>query len=114
MRLWFSQKLAASIQFTLLAQSFGGWIAITYLSRLPSSLKAVLLTAAMPPFTKSPAEAYKALYKRVINRNEEYYRRYPDDGARIVKVVTHLHAKAANGGPYPLPGGRFLTLQTLA
>ena len=108
-RLWFSRYLGIAIRFTLLAQSFGGWIAITYLSHLPSSLKCVLLTAAMPPFAKSPTDVYKALYKRVINRNEEFYRRYPADAARLHKIVTHLHTN----GPYPVSGGRLLTAQTI-
>lgn len=41
-----------NLKFSLLGQSFGGWIILTYLSFLPSSLKEVGIHAGLPPLGK--------------------------------------------------------------
>ena len=46
------QKPEPELKFSLLGQSFGGWIALTYLSFLPSSLKRVGIHAGLPPLGK--------------------------------------------------------------
>lgn len=49
-RLWLANKLPEpNLKFSLLGQSFGGWIILTYLSFLPSSLKRVGIHAGLPP-----------------------------------------------------------------
>ncbi|KAK4214565.1 Alpha/Beta hydrolase protein [Rhypophila decipiens] len=115
-RMWLSTLLAIhDLKFTLLAQSFGGWIAMTYLSYFPTSIQEILLTAAMPPFTKTPQQVYQSLCKRVINRNEKYYELYPTDAALVRKVVMQLFNRAykqENKGE-ALEDGRRLGYDTL-
>ncbi|KAM7191635.1 Alpha/Beta hydrolase fold [Naviculisporaceae sp. PSN 640] len=105
----------ANLKLTLLAQSFGGWIALTYLSYYPTSLSEVLLTAAMAPFTRTPQEVYAKLYERVINRNEAYYAMYPSDAALLRKIVSRLWTREQKGVSSPLPdnSGRLFNYDTL-
>lgn len=52
-RLWLANELPEpNLKFSLLGQSFGGWIILTYLSFLPSSLKEVGIHAGLPPLGK--------------------------------------------------------------
>lgn len=37
-----------------------------------------------------PDEVYDRLYKKVIQRNEAYYQKYPEDVDRVRKIVTLL------------------------
>jgi len=80
------------VKWTLLGQSFGGWVALTYLSFLPTSLAAVYLTAGLAPVGKSPRDVYARLYRRVAERNEAYYAAYPEDQDRIRTIASHLRA----------------------
>ncbi|KAK3682934.1 Alpha/Beta hydrolase protein [Podospora appendiculata] len=99
------------LKWTIIGQSFGGWIALTYLSFLPTSLSAIYLTAGLAPITKSPTEVYTALYRRVIARNEAYYRLYPADVPLVRAIATHIFhhgpirtASAGTAGrAYPVP-----------
>ncbi|KAK4038413.1 Alpha/Beta hydrolase protein [Parachaetomium inaequale] len=97
-----------SVKFALVGQSFGGWIAMTYLSFLPDSLAGVWLAGGMPPMGKTPEEVYTALYKRMIRANEAYYARYPEDKARVMWVVSFLSLYDTGRGVV-LPDGQRLT-----
>ncbi|KAL2149074.1 hypothetical protein VTH82DRAFT_1760 [Thermothelomyces myriococcoides] len=78
------------VKFVLVGQSFGGWIAMTYLSYLPKSLAEVWLFGGMPPMGHTPEQVYRALYQRLVRVNQEYYSRYPEDRARVMRIVEHL------------------------
>ena len=68
---------------SLLGESFGGFCALTYLSRFPGSLRAVYFTGGLAPVLASgPDEVYRHTYRRVVARNERYYARYPGDVAK--------------------------------
>jgi pimeloyl-ACP methyl ester carboxylesterase len=81
-----------SPKFSLIGQSFGGWIAMTYLSFLPNSLATVFLAGGLPPIGRSPEEVYTALYKRLVRANEEYYARYPKDRLQVLGITMWLSA----------------------
>lgn len=103
-----------AIKFTLHGQSFGGWIALTYLSFLgKQSLERVFLTAGLAPITKTPDEIYKALYDRAITANEKYYEIFPKDVPLVKEIYTALRDKnieiSLNDGG---PSGRVLNAQT--
>jgi len=100
------------VKWTLLGQSFGGWIALTYLSFLPTSLAAVYMTAGLAPIGKTPHEVYARLYRRVAEGNEAYYCTFPGDVDLVWRVVDHLRRHEY---PYSVEGvkGRHkLTAQT--
>ncbi|KAJ9527044.1 hypothetical protein QJQ45_025249 [Haematococcus lacustris] len=97
-------------RWTLLGQSFGGFCALTYLSLAPEGLIEVLLTGGIPPCIDqacSATEVYRACYLRVLNANQRYYARFPDDVALVQRIVTFLAAQPRGG--LLLPSGTRLT-----
>ncbi|KAK3489947.1 hypothetical protein B0T13DRAFT_519489 [Neurospora crassa] len=128
-RLCLEKEFATNIQWTLICQSFGGWVATTYLSFLPRSLEAVYISAGMPPLGKTPREVYEKTYVHIVRRNEDYFNEYfPEDQEHVRTIVEHLRDKAplqkgVEGQPasfrgYELDGengerkGCYLTYQT--
>ncbi|KAK4142723.1 Alpha/Beta hydrolase protein [Dichotomopilus funicola] len=91
------RKCLGGPTFSLLGQSYGGWVAMTYLSFLPGSLKEVWLTGGMPPIGKTPDDTYKALYKGLIDINKEYYKEHEKDKAAVSRIVQWLHERHENG-----------------
>ncbi|KAK0733022.1 hypothetical protein B0T26DRAFT_682622 [Lasiosphaeria miniovina] len=110
------------VKWTLVGQSFGGWIALTYLSFLPESLAGVYLSAGLAPVgAGAPDFVYAALAQRIAQRNEAYYARYPDDVWHVKQIVAHLDAASSsssttsNGGyAVKLPGDARLRLTAQA
>ncbi|XP_060668502.1 uncharacterized protein LOC107432885 isoform X2 [Ziziphus jujuba] len=102
--------------WTILGQSYGGFCAVTYLSFAPEGLRHVLLTGGIPPIGNGcTADAvYKACFGQIINQNDKYYKRYPQDIEIVRELVKYL--SESEGGGVALPSGGILTsrgLQTL-
>jgi pimeloyl-ACP methyl ester carboxylesterase len=97
-----------SPKFSLVGQSFGGWIAMTYLSFLPNSLATVFLTGGLPPIGRSPEEVYTALYRQLVRANEEYYARYPEDRVPVLGIAMWL-STINKSKAVLLPDGQRLT-----
>ncbi|KAK4174310.1 Alpha/Beta hydrolase protein [Triangularia setosa] len=100
------------IKWTLMGQSYGGWVALTYLSFLPGSLAKVYLTAGLAPvMSGGPDEVYEALYRRMRGANERYYQLYPGDEGLVREVYNALLSREL---AFELPdgSGRKLTAQT--
>ncbi|KAL8297505.1 hypothetical protein RB600_002478 [Gaeumannomyces tritici] len=93
-------------QWSLFGQSFGGFVALTYLSRYPEGLREVFLTGGLAPVGRSAEEVYRATYRKAAERNEAYYKKFPEDGARLARLASFL---ADKGGSVPLPAGGKLT-----
>jgi pimeloyl-ACP methyl ester carboxylesterase len=116
------RKAMSVDRWSLLGQSWGGFIITRYLSVARSSLHEVFFTGGIP-ITNAPATAatttdgaakscladhlYRALFKRVITRNERFYRRYPADTPLIHDIVQVLR----ESGGVPLPRGGVLTVE---
>jgi len=83
-------SISKMVKWTLLGQSFGGWIALTYVSFLPAALSAVYLTAGLAPIGSTAHEVYARLYRRVAECNEAYYQTFPGDVELVRRVVGHL------------------------
>lgn len=107
-RLCLNNICQRDIKFALLGQSYGGWIAMTYLSFLPESLARVWITGGMPPIGKTPEVVYTALFERVTHMNELYYNKYPKDKDDVLKIVKLL-ANEHGGNGIRLPNGQRLT-----
>jgi pimeloyl-ACP methyl ester carboxylesterase len=91
-------------RWSVLGQSFGGFCALSYLSLAPEGLSAAYLTGGLPPVGRHPDEVYAATFERMLDRNERFYRRYPQDRVR----VRELHARLEQAG-LRLPDGDRLT-----
>ncbi|RYZ53923.1 MAG: alpha/beta fold hydrolase [Proteobacteria bacterium] len=89
----------------LLGQSYGGFMAFTYLSLFPASLKGVMTTGGCPPITaNNPSEVYERLFAVMVKRNQEFYKKYPEDLKTVQKIVDLL-----NHAPILLPDGGILS-----
>lgn len=77
-------------KWSILGQSFGGFCSLTYLSFFPNGLKEVFLFGGLAPIRSSPDEVYRRLYKKVINANERYYAKYPEDVERVQAILRYL------------------------
>ncbi|XAS69688.1 alpha/beta fold hydrolase [Micrococcaceae bacterium Sec5.7] len=92
--------------WTIYGQSFGGFCALSYLSFAPEGLREVLITGGLAPLTGSADRVYRATFRRVAERNAEYFRWYPEDRHTVNRIVLHLTQT-----PEFLPGGERLTVE---
>ena len=98
------RELCGDLPWTILGQSFGGFCALNYLSYHPQGLKGVIITGGIPPIGVPIDDIYRATYQRVINRNQQFYQRYPDDAQLVREIVAYLQANTVY-----LPGGARMT-----
>lgn len=91
--------------WTTLAQSFGGWITLTYLSVAPEALRACYIAGGVPGTPPDAAEVYRRTFGRVAGRTREYYGRYPADVGAVAAIADRLAE-----GDVLLPDGDVLTV----
>ncbi len=101
---WIRRELAGGQPWTGLGQSYGGFCLAHYLSAAPEGLSAAIITGGLPPLTRPVDDVYRATYRRVIQKNERYYARYPGDVDRAQRV-----ARALSATPARLPTGDLLS-----
>jgi pimeloyl-ACP methyl ester carboxylesterase len=76
--------------WSVLGQSYGGFCACTYLSFAPEGLRAVFITGGVAPIGAGPEEVYRRTYRKLREKNQFYYERYPDDAEHVRRIVDHL------------------------
>lgn len=96
-------------KWSILGQSFGGFCALNYLSRFPSSLTEVFTLGGLAPITCNATEVYTSTFRKVIERNQAYYNKYPEDIHTIHSIASFISSKGKNG--IAMPGGGTLTVQ---
>ncbi|KAF2459283.1 Alpha/Beta hydrolase protein [Lineolata rhizophorae] len=75
-------------KWTVLGQSFGGFVITSYLSMYPDGLREAFVLGGLPPISvDAPDEVYRRLYRKVIEKNDIYYNKYPEDVDRVKRVV---------------------------
>lgn len=77
-------------KWSTMGQSFGGFCTTTYLSFHPEGLRECFFFGGLPPLVNGPDEVYRRLYKKVIQRNEAYYSKFPEDVARVKTIMKYL------------------------
>ncbi|KAF7559771.1 hypothetical protein G7046_g4363 [Stylonectria norvegica] len=102
---WPEHKQAWSI----FGQSYGGFIALSYLSMYPKGLREVFLTGGLAPVGKTIDQVYEATFAKVVERNEAYYRKFPEDIDTVRLLARHIEKK----GGIALPSGGTLTVPRL-
>ncbi|MFI5887502.1 alpha/beta fold hydrolase [Streptomyces sp. NPDC051554] len=95
-------------RWSLLGQSYGGFLTLTYLSRAPEGLSACYVAGGLPGIDPSAAEVYRRTYPRVEAKNEVFYRRYPQHLAHVARIADRL-----SEGEVRLPDGDVLTVRRL-
>jgi pimeloyl-ACP methyl ester carboxylesterase len=98
------QQLVGDQPWSILGQSYGGFCAMRYLSAAPQGLKEVLITGGVPSLTRPADDVYRATYTRVVDKNRQYYQRYPGDVQRVRQIVDALQQSEVR-----LPGGGVLS-----
>jgi len=102
-------------KWSIMGQSFGGFCSATYLSFYPEGVKEAFLFGGLPPLRNNADEVYEKLYERVKQRNDGYYAKYPEDVARVHRIVKLLDrfgdtTVRVQGGVGHMPARRFLQL----
>ena len=91
-------------RWSVLGQSFGGFTSMTYLSSVPEGLREAFITGGLSPIGRPVDDIYGATYRRLVQRNRRYFKRYPDDRARVREILRRLDAEDVR-----LPSGDRLT-----
>jgi len=91
-------------RWSILGQSFGGFCTMTYLSIASDGLREAFLTGGLSPIGRPPDDVYAATYERLIEKNEWYFARYPEDRARVRDILRQLDDEDVR-----LPSGDRLT-----
>lgn len=98
-------------KWSIFGQSFGGFVSLTYLSFFPEGLREVFLTGGLAPVGKTADQTYEATFRKVSERNQAYYTKFPEDVKRVRQVARFIQQQ--DKGRVPLPGGGFLTVPRL-
>ncbi|KAF5004733.1 hypothetical protein FDECE_8777 [Fusarium decemcellulare] len=101
---------ASKQPWSIFGQSYGGFISLSYLSMHPEGLREVFLTGGLAPVGKTPDQVYEATFRRVAERNEQYYTKFPQDADMVRQIASYIESK---GGSVPLPSGGSLTVPRL-
>lgn len=90
-------------RWSVLGQSFGGFCALHYLSVAPDSLREVFFTGGLPPVGRSADEIYAGTHDAMRVLNERYHRRFPQDRARLQRLLDLCDAgevRDPHGSPF--------------
>lgn len=93
-----------------LGQSYGGFILLTYLSFHPEGLEKVLITGGVACVKRHIDENYRLTYRKVLEKNRQFYERYPEDEAVIRDVLLALEKSPLLPSGRPLTSRRFQQL----
>ncbi|HEU5130270.1 MAG TPA: alpha/beta fold hydrolase [Glycomyces sp.] len=93
-------------KWATLAQSYGGWLTLAYLSHAPEAISASYVCGGIPGNPLDAEEVYRRTFDRVAAKTAEYYRRYPQDAAAVAAVADRLAAEEVL-----LPDGDRLTVR---
>ncbi|KAE8354665.1 Alpha/Beta hydrolase protein [Aspergillus coremiiformis] len=77
-------------KWSIIGQSFGGFCAVTYLSKFPEGLAEAFICGGLPPLVNKPDPVYARTYEKLEERNKAYYSKFPEDVERVKKIVQHL------------------------
>ncbi len=77
-------------QWSVMGQSYGGFCILSYLSFYPEGIKEALITGGVPPILQGPQEVYQATHRRTLQKNKEYFQRFPQDQELCKKIVKSL------------------------
>ena len=79
-------------EWYLFGQSFGGFCALTHLSLLPEHVAGVIITGGFAPVMHDAEAVYRALTGRMAERTGTYLARFPEDAARVRRIIGHLES----------------------
>jgi pimeloyl-ACP methyl ester carboxylesterase len=77
-------------KWSIMGQSFGGFCCVTYLSFFPESLREAFIFGGLPPLVNDPDDVYRKTFQKVIERNQVYYEKYPEDVEGVQNICKFL------------------------
>lgn len=77
-------------KWSTLGQSFGGFVTLTYLSLYPQGIRESFLFGGLQPLVTHPDLVYQSTFRKVAERNQAYYDKYPEDVARVRNIMAYL------------------------
>lgn len=101
-------------RWTLLGQSFGGFIALHYLSAAPDALEGVMITGGLPSLERSALEVYRACFDVLERKAARFAERHPRELATLrtlLGFVAEHDVRLADGSPLREPMLRQLGYQ---
>jgi pimeloyl-ACP methyl ester carboxylesterase len=93
------RHLRVAEPWALLGQSYGGFIAHTYLSMFPDAVSKVMTSGGLPPIDTTADDLYRLTYRQLADRNREYFDRYPGDVSRWSALVRWCSTSWVELGP---------------
>ena len=103
-----ARLLAPGERWSVLGQSYGGFCILNYLSSAPEALREAFITGGLPSVDASADDVYRHTYRRVLDKNQRYFERYPDDQTQVHAIAMHLLANDVR-----LPNGERLSPRRL-
>ena len=95
----------------LFGQSFGGFCVLTHLSYRPEHVSGAIITGGFAPVLHDADSVYRALADRVAERTASFLARFPEDVARVRRILDHLEStRDLDGSGQRLTARAFLTL----
>ncbi|KAE9979493.1 hypothetical protein EG328_000820 [Venturia inaequalis] len=80
----------AKQKWSLMGQSFGGFCITTYLSFFPEFIREAFLFGGLPPLIDGPDEVYTRTFRKIKERNEKYYEKFPGDVVMVKRICKFL------------------------
>ena len=93
-------------KWAIIGQSFGGFCSLTYLSLFPESLLASYITGGIPSITRHIDDVYHATYKRTLDKNSEFFVRFP-----LAQELCDRIADLLLNHSVTLPNGQIFTVE---
>jgi len=100
------RQLTGGRPWAVLGQSFGGFCAVSYLSRFPDGVTEAFITGGLPGLATTADDVYLATYPLVAAKNQAHYERYSQDMEQARRIARHLAATDVR-----LPSGAPLTVE---
>ena len=107
-------KMIGDKPWSILGQSFGGFCALNYLSFHASGLREALITGGIPPLIAHPDDIYRRTYKRVKQKNLNFFNIFPnaqDRACRIADIIQITSPELPNGDKLTIERFQLLGLQ---
>lgn len=79
-------------KWTILGQSYGGFLTLTYLSHFPQAIRLAFTTGGIPGIYSSIDDIYRHTYDTLEMKNAQYFDRYPQD-RELISVFAHYVRK---------------------
>ena len=96
-------------KWSIFGQSYGGFISLSYLSLHPEGLRESFMTGGLAPVGKTADQVYQATFQKVLERNEAFYKKFPEDVEAVRQVAAYIESEDG----IPLPAGGSLTVPRL-